>query len=67
MNQIVATIRKGHVIRTQQNDWLVVGTSNIRGTYRYSVMDRKNSKRASLVREDVLQAQRDGIASVVSA
>ncbi|CAB5228908.1 hypothetical protein UFOVP1545_48 [uncultured Caudovirales phage] len=61
---IVTTIRRGHVIDTGASKFTVLGTSNIRGRYRYTVEDQ-SGRRASLGREDVLQAQREGHTRVI--
>ena len=62
--QIVTTIRRGHVIDTGEHKFTVLGTSNIRGRYCYTVEDQ-GGRRVSLGREDVLQAQREGHARVI--
>jgi hypothetical protein len=62
--QIVSTIRAGHIIDTGDYQFRVVGTSNLRGRYCYTVTDQ-NGRKASLHREDVLQAQREGGARVI--
>lgn len=63
--QIVSTIRKGHRIKTQDNVLTVLGSSKLRGGYYYIVAD-KHDKRFSISRDEVLEAQRDGSATVVA-
>ena len=63
--QIVSTIRPGHTIRTQDGDFVVLGAQKLRSTYRYVVKDSAG-KRTAFSREDVLQAQRDGLAQVIA-
>jgi hypothetical protein len=62
--QIVSTIYAGYTIKTEDNAFLVCGTSKIRKTYRYVCRD-KDGNIVSIRREDLLQAQRDGDAVVV--
>lgn len=64
--QIVATIRPGHVIKTDENRFMVEGSMKIRGRYFYIVKDQAGRK-VSLGREDVLQAQREGSAQILAA
>jgi len=63
--QIVSTIRAGHTIRTEDNTYLVIGTMQMRGRYSYTARD-KSGRKVSLNREDVLQAQREGAATVTA-
>jgi len=63
--QIVATIRTGHRIVTQDKTYEVYGALKLRGRYLYQVVDVATHKKASLSREDVLQAQREGSARVI--
>ena len=63
--QIVATIRNGHRIVTQDKTYEVYGSLKLRGRYSYLVVDIATQKKASLSREDVLQAQREGSAKVM--
>lgn len=64
--QIVATIRPGHIIRTNDDEYTVRGNMSVRGRYLY-VCTNKAGRKVSLGRDDVLQAQRDGDASVVAS
>ena len=64
--QIVSTIRAGHIIKTEDNRFMVEGSMSIRGRYVYLVKDQSGRK-VSLGREDVLQAQREGSAQVLAA
>lgn len=63
--QIVATIRPGHIIKTEDNEFTVCGSIKLRGRYAYVCRD-KAGRKVSLSREDVLQAQREGHTSIVS-
>ncbi len=63
--QIVSTIRPGHTIRTEDNAYLVLGSMQMRGRYSYTARDQSGRK-VSLSREDVLQAQREGSATVTA-
>lgn len=63
--QIVSTIRAGHTIRTENNAYLVIGTMQMRGRYSYTARD-KSGRKVSLNREDILQAQREGAATVTA-
>lgn len=63
--QIVATIRPGHRIVTDSQTFEVYGALKLRGRYLYQVVDVATQKKASLSREDVLQAQREGAAKII--
>lgn len=64
--QIVATIRPGHIIKTEDNKFLVQGAMKMRGRYLYLCLD-KAGRKVSLSREDVMEAQREGHTTVVAA
>lgn len=64
--QVVTTIRPGHIIRTDADDFTVRGNMSVRGRYLY-VCTNKAGRKVSLSREDVLDAQREGSAKVVAA
>lgn len=63
---IVTTIRPGHRIKTDADTFTVMGSTNIRGRYCYTVANAAGRK-FSLSRDDVLEAQRDGSAKVMAA
>ena len=62
---IVSRVHIGHVIRTESDAFTVVGFSNLRGRYRYTVKDATGA-RHSISRDDLMQAQREGSAHVVA-
>lgn len=63
--QIVATIRLGHRIVTETQTFEVYGSNKLRGRYAYLVFDVATQKKASISRDDVLQAQREGSARII--
>jgi hypothetical protein len=64
--QIVATIRPGHRIVTEDRTFEVYGSLKSRSGYKYLVIDTSTKQKLSLGREDVLQAQREGSAMVTA-
>jgi len=60
---IVAKIYVGHKIIVGAKEFAVIGNMKSRSGYKYICLD-DSGKKVSLDREDVLQAQRDGEATV---
>ena len=60
---IVSTIYAGHIIKTANDTFTVMGSMKLRGRYLY-VCNNSAGRRISISRDDVLQAQRDGDAVV---
>ena len=61
---VVSTIRPGHKIITAGKTFEVVGSMKLRGRYLYKAIDAQSRRIVSLSRDDVLEAQRDGSATV---
>lgn len=60
---IVTTIRAGHSIVTEGGTFLVKGSQKFRSGQKYICTDSRG-RTVSLDREDVLQAQREGLATI---
>lgn len=60
---IVSRIYVGHIIVTDDDEYTVTGTMQVRSRYKYIVKNR-NGTTLTLDREDILQAQKEGSATV---
>jgi hypothetical protein len=60
----VDKIFAGYKIQTETATYEVLGSLSIRGRYAYTVKDVKNGKKLSISREDLMQAQKEGSATI---
>ena len=60
---MIATIRNGYRLKVNGNDFTVVGSRKLRGSYFYMVRD-VNGAIGSMRREDVLSGQTNGSVKV---
>ena len=63
---IISTIRAGYRIQTEAGIFTVLGSTKMRSGYKY-IVKSADGRKACLDREDVLQAQREGSATVLGA
>lgn len=61
----VAKIFAGYKIQTEDTTFEVLGNHSIRGCYAYMVKDLKTGKKATIGREDLMQAQVEGSAKII--
>lgn len=55
--QVIATIRKGHTIKTNGQEFLVLGSNSIRGNYYYIVSRKIDGAKLSISRNAVMSGQ----------
>ncbi len=66
MTRIVSQIRIGHRIKTDAATYTVLGSMKMRGGYCYIARDEATGRKISIRRDDLLQAQRDGDATITA-
>lgn len=59
----ITTIRSGYLIKTSDMDLEVVGSMKMRSGYKY-ICKTKAGKKVSIDRNDLIEAQRDGSATI---
>lgn len=57
---VVARIYKGYKIKVADKVYEVLDSFSMRGKQKYTVKDLYNGKLVTLVRDDIMQAQKDG-------
>ena len=62
---MIATVRKGHVIKVNGTAYTVMGSRSLRGRQFYIVRDA-NGVKQSISRAEVLNGQRDGTVQVTA-
>ena len=62
---LITTIRPGYIIKTAEGDFEVTGAMKMRSGYKY-ICKNKAGKKISIDRADLIEAQKDGSAKVVS-
>jgi len=66
MGMIITTIRPGYIIKTADCAFQVLGSMKMRSGYKY-ICKTDSGKKVTIDRDDLLEAQRDGSATVCAA